>query len=222
MTATTTTTTTLTRENGTSVEGYLDYIKQRRSIRTLQHGDVSEARIRHIVEAARWSPSSFNSQPVRLVVLKGRHGEFWDFVEAQLRAKLTGDQLTRATSRLPGYRAGVFTILFFEDTTVAANTPPGAAPEVWKSFAVQAMGIAQANVWNAVAAAGLATSNQHINYQIGDEALRAFLGLPETWVSYCVFPVGYANETPAEGTRKPHEAVAYYEYGPEHGAAPAQ
>jgi len=219
---TATTTTALTRENGTSIEGYLDYIKQRRSIRNLQHGDVSDATIRHIVEAARWSPSSFNSQPVRLVVLKARHEEFWDFAEAQLRAKLTGDQLTRATSRLPGYRAGVFTILFFEDTTVAANPPMPGGEAVWKSFAVQAMGIAQVNVWNAVAAAGLATSNQHVNFQIGDDALRAFLGLPETWVSYSVFPVGYPNETPAESTRKPHEEVAYYEYGPEHHATAAK
>lgn len=211
-----TATTTLTRENGTSVEGYLDYVKQRRSIRNLRHDDVSDATIRHIVEAARWSPSSFNSQPVRLVVLKARHGEFWDFAEEQLRAKLTGDQLTRALSRLPGYRAGVFTLLFFEDSTVAANPPAGANPTVWQSFAVQAIGIAQVNVWNAVAAAGLATSDQHINYQIGDEALRSFLDLPETWVSYCVFPVGYPNETPAEGTRKPHEEVAYYEHGPVH------
>lgn len=206
---------TATRENSTSVEGYLDYVMQRRSIRTLKDGAVSDETIRQIVEAGRWSPTSYNSQPVRMVVLKERHKEFWDFAEAQLRAKLEGAQLERAVSRLPGYRAGIFSILFFEDTSVAANTPPGANPEVWKSFAVQAMGIAQANVWNAVAAAGLATSNQHINYQIGDNALRQFLGIPETWESYSVFPIGYADETPPEALRKPHEEVIVYERGPE-------
>lgn len=206
---------TVTRANGTSIEGYLDYVKQRRSIRKLQQGELSDETIRHIVEAGRWSPSSFNSQPVRMVVLKERHRAFWDFVEAQLRTKLDGPKLERALARIPGYRNGIFTILFFEDTSVAANPPPSANPAIWKSFAIQAMGIAQVNVWNAVYAAGLASSNQHTNYQIGDEALRAFLGLPETWVSYSIFPIGYADESPAPAERKPHEEVVYYEHGPE-------
>ena len=77
---------TLTRDNGTSVESYLDYVKQRRSIRKLQHGAVSDETIQHILEAGRWSPSSFNSQPVRLVVLKERHQECGDFPAAQVRA----------------------------------------------------------------------------------------------------------------------------------------
>jgi len=67
---------TATRENSTSVEGYLDYMMQRRSIRTLKDGAVSDETIRQIVEAGRWSPTSYNSQPVRMVVLKERHKEF--------------------------------------------------------------------------------------------------------------------------------------------------
>ncbi len=197
----------------TGVESYLQHVQNRRSIRKLAHGPVSDETIHAIVEAGRWSPSSANSQPVRMVVVKERHQELWNFIEQTLRAKLQGAQLERALGRLPGYRAGIFSIVFYEDTTIANNPPAGASPAQWKNFAIQAMGITQINVWNAIAAAGLAASNQHINLQIEKE-LRGFLGVPETWESYSIFPVGYPAETPQEGVRHPHENVIFYEHGP--------
>ena len=199
------------REN--QVESYLRHVQRRRSIRKLAYGPVSDETIRTILDAGRWSPSSANTQPVRVVVLKERHKEFWDFVEQTLKAKLQGEQLERALNRLPGYRSGVFTLVFYEDTTIANNKPAAANEKIWKGFAIQAMGIVQANVWNAIAAAGLAASNQHINYQI-EEELRAFLGVPETWESYSIFPVGYPAETPPEGVRRAHDEFAFYEHGP--------
>ncbi len=208
------TTEAIRQHDDAGIADYLTHVKRRRSIRKLSGGPLAGETIRHIVEAGRWSPSSMNTQPVRMVVVRERHAEFWDFIEATLRAKLSGAQLERAIARIPGYRAGLFDIVFFEDTTIAATVPPGADPETWRSFAVQALGIAQANVWNAVAAAGLATSNQHINLQMEAE-LRAFLGVPQTWKSYSIFPVGYAAETPAEGQRHPFEHIAYFEHGPE-------
>lgn len=194
-------------------ESYLRHVRRRRSVRKLAYGPVSDETIRTILDAGRWSPSSANTQPVRVVVLKERHKEFWDFVEQTLKAKLQGEQLERALNRLPGYRSGVFTLVFYEDTTIANNKPAAANEKVWKGFAIQAMGIVQANVWNAIAAAGLAASNQHINYQI-EEELRHFLGVPETWESYSIFPVGYPAETPPEGVRRAHEEFAFYEHGP--------
>lgn len=194
-------------------ESYLQHVRRRRSIRKLAYGPVSDETIRTILDAGRWSPSSGNSQPVRIVVLKERHKEFWDFVEQTLKLKLQGEQLERALNRLPGYRSGVLTLVFYEDTTVANNKPAAAHEKIWKGFAVQAMGMAQVNVWNAIAAAGLAASNQHINYQI-EEELRTFLGVPETWESYSIFPVGYPAETPPEGVRRAHDEFAFYEHGP--------
>jgi predicted oxidoreductase (fatty acid repression mutant protein) len=193
---------------------YLSHVKQRRSIRKLTSGPLSDETIRGILEAGRWSPSSSNTQPTRMVVLRERNAAFWDFVAETLPKKLSGERLERALARLPGYRAGVFTIIFYEDTTIASNVPAGSNPQTWRDFAVQALGIAQANVWNAIAAAGLAASNQHINLQM-EEELRAFLGVPETWRSYSIFPVGYAAETPTTGVRHPHEHVIFYEHGPE-------
>ena len=82
-----------------SVESYLKYVQKRRSIRKLTSGPVPEETMRAILEAGRWSPSSANTQPVRMVVVKERHQELWDFIEQTLRAKLQGAQLERALGR---------------------------------------------------------------------------------------------------------------------------
>ena len=196
-----------------AAEAYLKHVQKRRSIRKLADGPVSDETIRTILEAGRWSPSSGNSQPVRIVLVKERHIELWEFIEHTLRTKLQGAQLERALDRLPGYRAGVFSIVFYEDTAIANNPPPGIDPKIWKSFAIQAMGMTQINVWNSIAAAGLATSNQHINLQM-EEELRSFLGVPATWDSYSIFPVGYPAETPQEGVRRANEDIIFFEHGP--------
>ncbi|GAC1367480.1 MAG: nitroreductase family protein [Ktedonobacteraceae bacterium] len=195
------------------VEAYLSYVQKRRSIRKLAYGPVADETIRTILEAGRWSPSSANAQPVRIIVVKERHKELWDFIEQTLKTKLQGERLERALKRLPGYRAGVFTLVFYEDTTIINSLSASVDAKMMKNFSIQAMGITQINVWNAIAAAGLATSNQHMNLQM-EEELRAFLGVPATWESYSIFPVGYAAETPAEGVRRAHEEVVYYEHGP--------
>ena len=200
--------------NHDGLQTHLENILKRRSIRKLASGPVSEETISHILEAARWSPSSGNSQPTRIVVLKERNSEFWDFIEATFKQKLQGEQLQRALGRLPGYRAGVFSIVFFEDTTIAEKQLASGMPaEVVKSFAAQALGIVQANVWNAIATAGLAASNQHMNLQM-EEELREFLNVPSTWKSYSIFPVGYPDEVPAEGSRHDAQNVIFFERGP--------
>ncbi len=199
--------------DSTGLQTYLDTVLKRRSIRKLTSGEVSNEIISHILEAARWSPSSGNSQPARIVVLKERNQEFWNFVEATLKQKLQGEQLQRALNRIPDYRSGVFTLVFFEDTAIAEKQiASGMSPEQVNSFSAQTLGIVQANVWNAIAAAGLAASNQHINLQM-EEELREFLNVPSSWKSYSIFPVGFANEVPAEGTRHDAKHVIFFEQG---------
>ena len=197
------------------LQAYVDVVRRRRSIRSLKTGPVADAVIDGILEAGRWSPSARNSQPTRIVVVRERQEEFWDFVAKELRDKPQTPPLQGAVSRIPGFRSGVFTLVFYEAVQPAAVLPPipGMA-EMVRKFTAQALGIAQANVWNAIAAAGLAASKQHFTNQIEDE-LRDFLGVPDTWKSVSVFPVGYADETPEEGSRNAPEAIVFHEHGPE-------
>jgi nitroreductase len=63
------------------LQAYLDVVLKRRSIRKLTTGPITDGVIHSILEAGRWSPSSNNSQPARIVVIQERQHEFWGFLE---------------------------------------------------------------------------------------------------------------------------------------------
>ena len=51
-------------------DGLLELVKTRRSIRRFKPEPVPDEYINRIIEAARWAPSGFNSQPWEFVVVK--------------------------------------------------------------------------------------------------------------------------------------------------------
>jgi len=96
----------------------------RRSIYALNKNlPVSNEEISEIVKhAVLHTPSSFNSQSTRVVVLFGEeHGKVWQFVEDALRAIVPAEQFEPTAQKLNLFKAGAATILFFEDQNVGAN-----------------------------------------------------------------------------------------------------
>ena len=53
-------------------EKLLEFIKNRRSIRSFQNTPIAEDAIEMILEAARWTPSASNKQPWEFIVIKDR------------------------------------------------------------------------------------------------------------------------------------------------------
>lgn len=53
-------------------EKILEFIKNRRSIRTFQNTPIAEEAIEMILEAARWTPSASNRQPWQFIVIKDK------------------------------------------------------------------------------------------------------------------------------------------------------
>jgi len=51
---------------------FLDFLKERRSIRNFQDKPVDEEHIQMILEAGRWTPSASNRQPWEFIVVKNR------------------------------------------------------------------------------------------------------------------------------------------------------
>ena len=97
----------------------------RRSIYALEKkSPISDARIKEIAkDAVLNSPSSFNSQSTRLVVLlKAEHDKFWDIVIDILKAQLPADKWESTGQKLNGFRGGYGTVstvvgLPFADST---------------------------------------------------------------------------------------------------------
>lgn len=182
---------------------FLKTIKQRRSIYALsKEAVVPDSRIEEIVsEAVLHSPSSFNSQSSRVVVLFGEHHDkFWDvLVKDALKKVVPAEHFAPTEQKLASFRNGRGTVLFFEDQDVvkglqqqfplyADNFP------VWSEHAT---GILQYVVWTALATEGVGASLQHYNPLV-DAAAAAEYSVPASWVlrAQLVFgkPVAPAGE----------------------------
>ena len=120
-----------------------------------------------IVEhAVRHTPSSFNSQSTRAVVLFGaEHEKLWQFAEDALRAVVPAESFEPTAQKLAMFKAAAGSVLFFEDQDVvkglqekfplyADNFP------VW---AEHADAMHQYAVWTTLAAAGIGANLQHYN-----------------------------------------------------------
>ena len=98
----------------------------RRSIYALNKQlPIEAAEVAKIIEhAVLHTPSSFNSQSTRVVVLLGaEHEKLWQFAEDALRAIVPADKFEPTAQKLALFKAGAGSILFFEDQTVIQGLP---------------------------------------------------------------------------------------------------
>ncbi|MGE8077413.1 nitroreductase family protein [Peribacillus loiseleuriae] len=169
-------------------------LKERRSIYGINKDvQVSDERIKEIVEfAVKYTPSAFNSQTARLVVLSGEaHNKLWDITTETLR-KVVGDGDFSATQqKMDSFKAGYGTVLFFEDEAVVTSLQEQFAPyadnfPIWSN---QASGMHQLVVWTALEAEGLGASLQHYNPLIDDEVKKEW-NIPDNWKLIAQMPFG--------------------------------
>lgn len=173
---------------------FLDAVEKRRSIYGLS-GDpaVPEDRVAEIVEqAVRYSPSAFNSQSGRVLLLfGGGHKRLWDIVRGELKKLVPAERFAPTEQKLRSFEAGYGTVLYFDDTSVtdgfAAKFP--LYKDNFPVWAQQSSGILQFTVWTALETEGLGASLQHYNPLI-DEQVRSEWKLPESWKLIAQMPFG--------------------------------
>lgn len=181
--------------------------ESRRSVYSLNKNlPVGKDEIVQIVEhAVLHTPSSFNSQSARVVVLFGEeHDKVWQIVEDALRAAVPADSFEPTAQKLKRFKAGAATILFYEDQNVvkglqeqfpayAANFP------VW---ADQANAMVQYAVWTTLAAAGAGANLQHYN-PLPDAVIAEAWNIPENWLLRAQMVVGGIGAPAGEKTFQP-------------------
>jgi uncharacterized protein len=178
-------------------------LKERRSIYGINKDvQVSDERIKEIIEfAVQHTPSAFNNQTARLVVLFGEaHNKLWDITTETLK-KVVGDgDFSSTQQKMDSFKAGYGTVLFFEDEAVIksfqeqfalyANNFP-----IWSN---QASGMHQLVVWTALDAEGLGATLQHYNPLIDDEVKKEW-NIPDNWKLIAQMPFG--NPTSPAGEK---------------------
>ncbi|KAB2492707.1 nitroreductase family protein [Priestia endophytica] len=181
---------------------FYSVLKERRSYYGINKDvQVSDERIKEIVEfAVKYTPSAFNSQTARLVVLTGEaHDKLWNITTETLR-KVMGDRdFTRTQQKMDSFKAGYGTVLFFEDEKVIEGLQEQFASyaDNFPLWSHQASGMHQLVVWSALEAEGLGASLQHYNPLIDDEVKKEW-NIPSNWRLIAQMPFGNPTTEPGE------------------------
>jgi len=176
---------------------YIDALKKRRTQYALGKSlPISkDATAELIREAIKHSPSSFNSQSSRAVILFGAESDkLWDIVKEELRKIVPADAFGDTEAKINSFAAGAGTVLFFEDQNVVKGLQENFAlyADNFPVWSEQAGGMAQLSVWSALANENIGASLQHYNPLIDAEVAKVF-GVPSSWKLRAQMPFG-SNE----------------------------
>lgn len=169
---------------------------------------TSDQRIIEILEHANLhSPSAYNSQSTRTVLLLGdHHKKLWTILMEVMRARLSEEKFPRTEKKINSFMAGYGTVLFFEDLDVIQNLVdkfPTYADN-FKEWSLQGAGILEYIVWTTLEAEGYGASLQHYNELIG-EAVAKEWDLPTSWRLNAQMPFGNITDRPTEKSFQPLE-----------------
>ncbi len=174
---------------------------------------ISENDVLQIVEhAILHTPSSFNSQSTRLVVLFGEeHEKLWQITEDILREIVNDDDKFQATAqKLAGFKVGAGSILFFEDNAVVTGLQEqfSAYADRFPVWAEHANAMTQYAIWTTLASVNVGANLQHYN-PIIDEKVAQTWQIDSNWklVAQMVFggiaqPAGEKTFVPVENRLK--------------------
>lgn len=138
---------------------------------------VSKDEVVNVVEhAILHTPSSFNSQSTRLVILFGEdHKKLWQITEDLLRDMVNDDEKFQSTrDKMAMFKAGAGTILFFEDQLVVKGLQEQfpAYANGFPTWAEHASAMHQYAIWNALSALNIGASLQHYNGVIDEKVAQ--------------------------------------------------
>lgn len=184
----------MTTENTTSLSSLHNSFENRRSIYALNSDlPVDNQAIVDLVEhAVLHTPSSFNSQSTRIVVLFGdEHKKVWDIAEKHLREAVGDGDFSSTEQKLNGFRAAAGTILFYEDDSVVKGLQEQFAlyADKFPVWAEHSNAMHQYVIWTALRELGVGANLQHYNPLI-DADVAAEFDIPSSWKLIAQMPFG--------------------------------
>lgn len=165
----------------------LDLMKKRRTIYTLgKNVAIPQTELYEYIKAVvRYTPSAFNGQPVRAVVLfNEQHDQLWDLTSDALQDNLAPDAFLRTKAKMETFKKAFGSILFFTDMDVVkayADNPKLATYQYDEyNWSEQAQGNAQFAIWTGLEENGLGVNIQHYNPLI-NAGVKAVFKVPSSW-----------------------------------------
>ena len=195
---------------------FTDTLKNRRSIYHLgRNVSLSNEELTTLIkEAIKESPTAFNAQSTRAVILFGdAHQKLWEITEEALRPLTPAEAFPNTQNKLAGFKNGYGTVLFFKDTDVVKGLQEQFElyADNFPDWSEQSNGIATANTWVALVDKGLGANLQHYNPVI-DEAVAKEWNIPSNWKLRSQLVFG-SPETPAGEKEYMNDADRFRVFG---------
>lgn len=182
-------------------KNFYEAIESRRSIYGLSNEPViSDEKIEEIIKfAVKHTPSAYNSQSGRVVLLLGEHHKkFWDITEETLKRVVPPEQdFTPTAEKMQSFRNGYGRVLFFEDESVVKGLQEKFPlyKDKFSQYANESNGMLQYIIWTALEVEGFGASLQHYQPLIDDEVKKEW-GIPEEWKLHAQMPFGKPTAPP--------------------------
>ena len=195
---------------------FTDTLKNRRSIYHLgRNFSLSNEELTALIkEAIKESPTAFNAQSTRAVILFGdAHEKLWEITEEALRPLTPAEAFPNTQNKLASFKNGYGTVLFFKDTDVVKGLQEQFElyADNFPDWSEQSNGIATANTWVALVDKGLGANLQHYNPVI-DEAVAKEWNIPSNWKLRSQLVFG-SPETPAGEKEYMNDADRFRVFG---------
>lgn len=179
------------------INEFTELMTKRRSRYSLSaQSTLSDAKIEELLkECVRYTPSAFNSQSARVVLLLGKnHQKLWDITKEILRSKVPADKFAPTEKKIDSFAAAYASILYYDetDTIKALQEKFPTYKDNFPVWAEQANGMLQYAVWTSLAEAGMGASLQHYN-PIIDEQVRETFNIPSSWKLIAQMPFGQST-----------------------------
>jgi nitroreductase len=203
--------------NSKLYESFLELVKKRRTIRRFRSDPVPDDYILKIIEAARWAPSGFHTQPWEFVVIKDK----------EVKAKIVGAlehygppiknetaDVTEQSSTAPSFRDAPVFILLLGDWRARVGLPQRAQESDTVVANLFCSSLANAFLYMHLAAASLGLASQWYTATSRPEAereIRRIIGIPEALRIYDMMVVGYAYSQPLPKIVRDLDDMVHYD-----------
>jgi uncharacterized protein len=189
---------------------FFDAVRKRRSVYALSKNSVlpEDSIVAIVREAVKHTPSSYNSQAGRVVVLFGeQHNRLWDITRDILKGIVPADQFKSTEDRMDMFRGAYGTIMFFEDQDVVKSMQERfpAFKDKFPQYSEHSTGMMQYIVWTALAVEGIGASLQHYSPLI-DDAVRKEWDIPASWKFESQMVFGKIEQAPGDKEFAPLDA----------------
>ncbi|APF25968.1 nitroreductase family protein [Clostridium sporogenes] len=169
---------------------------------------VSDDRIKEVIEhAVKHTPSAFNSQSARIVLLLGdKHDKLWSITKEALRKIVPEDKFGSTEEKINSFASGYGTILYFEDMSVVEDLQKQFAlyKDNFPVWSQQSSAMHQFVIWTSLEIEGFGASLQHYNELIEEDVKKEW-DIPNNWKLIAQMPFGKPVVNPDEKQYNPLE-----------------